>query len=353
MITKLVRHLVTWLFGKPLRSKVGKWGEGILLAIFAISLIYGSIWGPLVVFMPFSPPGFLSLSDGTNTVYFQEGDGEKAKQILQQTQDAQLAVLHFWEGSAGHEFPQGGVRVYLCNSVEYHRFTLNRSSGCAILGKAVYLDVSKQVIRKATPNDLRHELSHIYVARHLGMFNQRFAVPRWFGEGCAATLGDLPWQSPRHLTKYLADSPGLTNPLDLESLSEWGAVFRNGNTSQLKQYAHARGFVEHLATKHGQQKLVEYLHKLSFSSSPASRFEEVFGVPLDVAHESWLSAMQDGDRLPRSTNVVRAAVPTSIRIKAAVELVLAVVVLLWLIRQLSRMVRLTARLVPKKTKEDS
>ena len=355
MNTNFGRPILAWLFGKPLSSKVGKWSEGILIAIFAILLVYASIWGPMVILMPFAPPGFSSLSDGTNTVYFQEGDRAKAKQILQQTQDAQLAVLRFWEGSAGHEFPEGGVRVYLCNSVEQHRFTLTRSSGAAMLGKAVYLDMNKQAIRKVTPNDLRHELSHIYVTRHRGIFNQNFAVPRWFDEGCAATLGDLPWQSPRYLSKYLKGSPGLTNPLDLQSLSDWMAVFRNGtgNTSQLKQYAHVRSFVEHLVARHGQQKLVEYLYKLSLSSSSASRFEEVFGVPLDVAHEDWLSGMKEAGHLPSTTKVVRATVPISIRIRAIVDLILIAVVLLWIVRQLGRIVRVTVGLVSKKTEESS
>jgi hypothetical protein len=354
MSTKLITPFFAWLLGKPLRSKLGKWTEGILIAIFSIFLVYACIWGPMVILMPFAPPGFSSLSDGINTVYFQGDTKNKAQQVLQQAQDAQLAVLRFWEGPEATVFPSGGTRVYLCNSPEvYHRLTLNRAAGCVIFDKALYLDMTKQAVRKTTPNDLRHEFSHVYLARHLGLIKNLFGAPKWFDEGCAATLADLPWQSPSHLSKYLTDSPGLTSPLDLESYSEWLMASRNGGWAVLKQYAHVRRFVEYLVTKHGQQKIVEYLHTLSLSSSSASRFEEVFGVPLDIAHEDWLSGMKEAGHLPSTTNVVRVSPPTSIRIIVPVALILVIVVLLMLIRQLSRTVRLAVRFIPEKMKEDS
>jgi hypothetical protein len=339
VITIPVKRFFSWLLGKPLQSRAWQWTEGILLGSLVVLLAYASIWGPLALFMPFAPPGFSSVSDGQNTVYFQEGDVAEAKRHLQLTREAQAAVLEFWESPGANSFPGGELRVYLCRSPEtYKRLSLNRAPGSAAGGQAVYLNMEAQARRNTPSNDLRHEVSHIYVARQLGQFRAPFTVPRWFDEGTAAYLGDLPWQTPAHLAGYLADSPGLVSPTFLDGYRHW-SVLLDG----FKRYAHVRLFVSSLVEAHGQAKMAEYLRSLSVSASSTDTFEQVFGMGLRESHKAWVADMKSKGLIPADTEVVYPSKPGDSR--NVLYVLLGVVMLLWLIRQTSRAVRLTGRLL--------
>lgn len=359
MIAGYATYFLNWLLGKPLKTKLGKCIEGVLLGLLATVLVLASVFGPLAIFMPFIPPGFSSVTDGRNTVYFQNGDRQKAEQVLRQTGDAMLAVLRFWEGPSADRFPGEGVRVYLCHSSQTcQRLSTTRAAGSTIAGRAVFLDMRKQAIRKTTPGDLRHELSHLYLARHLGLFRSLTAVPRWFDEGCAASLGDLPWQTPRHLSKYLSDSPGLSSPSEMETHIDWHAMLSQGNAAQLKSYAHVRNFVDYLIEEHGLHKIREYVHRLSIRSSSADTFQQIFGSSLDESHQAWLSDMKNAGRLPRDTGIAQMSTSAAVRTTAVVvEVLVDVLIVFWLVRQISRVVRLTAsfalRMTRRNTRESS
>ena len=195
-----------------------------------------------------------------------------------------------------------------------------------------------QESRRTASNDLRHEISHIYVARHLGLLHAVFAVPRWFDEGSAAYVSDLPWQTPSHLARYLAESPGLVSPLFLDGNQHWNVLYDGS-----KRYAHLRLFVSYLVDVHGQAKVIEYLRSLSISTASADTFKHVFGVALENSHHVWQAGLKAKGQIPPDTETEYPS--SGLDVRGTVYLLSGILIGLWLIRQAGLAIRLAGRTV--------
>ena len=129
-----------WTVGLPPRSHAVQWVLRLISLAFIV-LISAFLWlGPGVLLIPFTPRGFASVSDGTNTVFF-ENKEELAREMLSIAQQSQASILEFWDdlGEAGLF---DGVRLYLGEtSGAYFRLTGNRAGGSAMFGSVIVINL--------------------------------------------------------------------------------------------------------------------------------------------------------------------------------------------------------------------
>ena len=155
-----VIHLARWVAGFPPRnppSRIIRWFYRLALVALLVVLVWFLLLGPGVLLMPFSPPGFQSTADETNTVFYEQDD-EKAREVLRLAREAQKAILDFWGRPGGIEIFQG-TKIYLGETPEaYFRLTGNHAGGSALFGNVIVINVARVGEVLSLVDFMKHEL---------------------------------------------------------------------------------------------------------------------------------------------------------------------------------------------------
>jgi hypothetical protein len=313
-----------------------------LAFIAFIVLIGGFVWaGPGILLTPFTPRGFSSVSDGTNTVYFQSR-GDLAREMLDAAQQSQAAILEFWDDPVVTSLFDG-VRLYLGETPDaYYRLTGNHAGGSAMFGSVIVINLSKVGERHSMVDFIDHEMAHIYLRRRFGYFGKHFSIPMWFDEGTAILIQTKsPFKD--RFQSYLEMRPQLFSVRQLRYATDWETMYSvEGGILTGQHYGYVGTFVEYLQQTYGQDKIRSYLGALSMSRHPEVVFEDVFGESLMAAEEHWMTRDKEGGLIPADTELVPLPRVGRVIIKWGIIFGLLLFFALWGFRQACRAVRFVA-----------
>lgn len=89
---------------------------------------------------------------------------------------------------SGFKYP---VNVNVCASVDsFANYCVHESlSGC-VLNKRLFISPKLEKTQQRVPGVIKHELSHLHMEQHMGMWSWVSDVPSWFREGLAVWVSD-------------------------------------------------------------------------------------------------------------------------------------------------------------------
>ena len=333
--------IARWTVGLPPRSRFVKWV--LRLAFLAFILFIGAfLWmGPGVLLTPFAPSGFATVSDGTNTVFYQSKE-ETAREMLVIARQAQASILAFW-GDPGEAGLFEGVKVYLGETPEaYYRLTMNRAGGSAMFGSVIIINLSKVGELHSMVDFIDHEMAHIYLRRRFGYFTKHFTIPMWFDEGTATLIQTrAPFKD--RFQSYLEKRPKLFSVRQLRYATDWETMYSvEGGILTGQHYGYVGTFADYLRQVYGHDKLRSYLGSLSMSRHPEDVFEDVFSVSLSTAEEQWMKRQKEAGLIPVEAEYVPLPTVERVTVKWSIIFVLLMFFGLWAFRQACRMVRFAA-----------
>lgn len=333
--------IARWTVGLPPRSRTMTWVLRLVFLIFVL-LIGWFLWlGPGVLLTPFTPRGFATASDGTNTVFFQSKD-EVAREMLDIAQQSQASILEFWD-DPGQADLFNGVRLYLGETPgAYYRLTGNHAGGSALFGSVIVINLSKVGERHSMVDFIDHEMAHIYLRRRFGYFTKHFTIPMWFDEGTATLIQTrAPFKD--RFQSYLEMRPQLFSVRQLRYATDWETMYSvEGGILTGQHYGYVGTFAEYLQQVYGQGKLRGYLGALSMSRHPEAVFEDVFGESLSAAEEQWMAHHKEAGLIPPETYYVPLPTVGRVVIKWSIIFGLLLFFALWSVRQTCKVVRFVA-----------
>ncbi len=149
----------------------------IIILIFVALSITSCTAAKAVVAMNKSTNQFIALEQDKRILY--EKGAEKYAETVANKIDTAIQTV---EQKQYKKFTKP-VTIYICNSIE--SFTdycvIRQASGC-VLNERLFLSPKNF---QANQQALTHELSHLHIEQHLGMFTWHSGYPAWFQEGLA------------------------------------------------------------------------------------------------------------------------------------------------------------------------
>jgi hypothetical protein len=177
---------------------------------------------------------------------------------------------------------------------------------------------------------LRHEVWHLVFARATA--GAAVEPPRWLDEGIATWRSgewDLDLELRRDRAAGLRDAAAAGRLVALDDLD---GRFPDGAHLPLA-YAQSASFVEWLAARGGEEKLVAVLRELDRDVDPAPAFAAVYGTGLAELEGAWRAHVAPGGALGR--------LPSVATLSSLAGLVLGVLLIVGFVRKRRRLSRLS------------
>ncbi|MFA5309084.1 MAG: peptidase MA family metallohydrolase [Dehalococcoidales bacterium] len=225
-----------------------------------------------------------SLQEGLITLYWYEGDGAFAAELMDATQQA----LGRLSENTGAEI-QNPVSIYIyANSTDLQGsmiYPQEWTGGVAftqysVIAIGIATDASSLAWGKGA---ISHELTHLVV--HQVTFNPYNGLPTWLDEGLAM-------YSEGPLAVYFSTAlfTALQNDTLLSVRSLTSPFSAYGDLSILS-YAESFEFVSYLISEYGRDKMLELLNIFSEGSGYDEALTEVYGFDMDGLNARWQTVL--------------------------------------------------------------
>ena len=178
-------------------------------------------------------------------------------------------------------YPARAVNVKIYNTRDFYTVSRVPLWAIGIFDGKMRLKVDDiQSARSQVRDLLFHEYTHAVIA-----MNVKQELPAWFHEGMAQLMEPSFAENPREQAR-MRDALA-ARPLDFNALKESFKDF-DSKTDAETAYLLSKYFLVHLNRTHGDDKLVQWIARLTKEEDFASAFEAVYGTPLARAQDVWI-----------------------------------------------------------------
>lgn len=249
--------------------------------ILGLIILVLFLFGPFFIISPIKL-GYSSVKSDGVTLYYPSSHLQKAKEILEMSNEATRANSNFYRMST-----QTKVLVAV-SDLDMLRFGVypRANGGGMILGIIVRES-------RASQNIIAHEMSHRNLTR-LSRVGSSIFYPRWFDEGLASYLGKMDYYKK---TTELKDD--LQKGLYLRDITNWKGitgglrwlnfVFFKRNSKLV--YGQSYLMVKYLFDTYGQEKVYQLVQR-SRETSFNKAFLQTFGISVDEFHQNFINYLK-------------------------------------------------------------
>lgn len=250
--------------------------KNFLILGLVILLLF--LFGPFFIISPIKL-GYSSLKSNGVTLYYPSSHLQKAKEILEMSNEAARANSNFYRTTTQTKILMAVSDLDMLRFGVYPR----ANGGGMILGIIVRES-------RATQNIIAHEMSHRNLAG-LSRVSSSLFYPRWFDEGLASYLGKMDYYKK---TAELKDD--LQKGLYLRDITNWKGitgglrwlnfVFFKHNSKLI--YGQSYLMVKYLFDTYGQEKVYQLVQR-SRETSFDKAFLQTFGISVSEFHQNFIN----------------------------------------------------------------